>query len=83
MVGFWRKIESKDKGKGRYGAGQPYPFENELLEWTKEMNIPENIERIDANASEQSFSVRHVCPVWEQLQHGGGDGDYKSFFQGF
>ncbi len=82
MVGFWRKIESKDQGKGRYGAGQPFPYNDESLSWPKEMNIYETTEKIHPNSSNPCNVVRYVCPIWEQLQSGGSN-DYKTFFQGF
>jgi hypothetical protein len=82
MVGFWRKIQAKDKGRGRYGAGQPFPFDNDNLRWPREMEINEAQNNIGCNSSRPSTIVRHVSPVWEPLQGGGCD-DYKSFFQGF
>ena len=82
MVGFWRKIEAKDKGRGRYGAGQPYPFEDETLSWPKDMTIDPAYASLQFNSSQPCRNVRHVAPVWEKLQNGDSN-DYKTFFQGF
>lgn len=62
MVGFWRSIEAKDKGKDCVGAGQPYP----LMKRVEPPKYPTNVlieeEQDDSDNNEENVITRFTWP---------------------
>ena len=99
MVGFWRKIEAKDRGIDKPGPGQPFPGVESQYTWHKEMQKTPELEmdkleqgQKEDGKIEEDVQLQHVSSVWEPIDKEGSTSlllqgmklpGYTSMFQGF
>jgi len=94
MVGFWRSLESKDKGNDGIGAGQSFPNLNTTnFTWPREMPYKEEFNALESSSESRQAkksrsldSYRYVEPFWKLLNPEDQfhrDDAYSGFFQGF
>ena len=97
MVGFWEKIEAKDRGVDNPGPGQPWPGALSTYSWHKEMKLtseldPEALQRESENKDGSDVDFQYVERVWEPVDRDGSSSlllkgmrlpEYTCMFQGF
>ena len=97
MVGFWEKIEAKDRGVDNPGPGQPWPGALSTYSWHKEMKLtseldPEALQREIENKDVSDVDFQYVERVWEPVDRDGSSSlllkgmrlpEYTCMFQGF
>ena len=84
MVGFWRTVEAKDKGKDCIGAGQTYPLESRdriqsdsedkttNFTWVHELNLRQDWSVHEENSADPKTStneVRYIQPLWKNISN--------------